>query len=435
MCVQEVTLIMNNDTIYLPRLIESAITESMKSNGCVVIEGPKWCGKSTTAERFAKSVVKLQKPATYDQYKTLANIGDDNLLSGEKPLLFDEWQKIPELWDYIRNYIDESSGKGLFLLTGSAKPIEDKNRHSGIGRIKKITMRTMSLWESNESSGEVSLLDLFGETNHISGKNRYQLKDIAYLICRGGFPSAVTEKNINTALNYAKDYVNTLVSSDITTVDEIKRNTKRARAILKSYARNISTAAKMTTILNDIQANIEIQDIRTVNSYFDAFAKLFVIDETESWTPKLRSKTTIRTTNTKHFVDPSIATAILDATPNDLMNDLNTFGLLFENLVIRDLKIYVQSLEGNVYNYRDKSGLEADAVIHLNDGRWGLIEIKLGGEALINQGARTLQLLKNKIDQEKMSKPSFLAVITAVDSFAYRREDGVYVVPIGCLKP
>ena len=386
--MQEVILIMKKDALYLPRLIENIMTESMKTNGCIVIEGPKWCGKSTTSERFAKSVVKLQKPATYNQYKILADIGDDKLLSGEKPLLFDEWQKIPELWDYIRDYIDEFSGKGLFILTESAKPIEDKNRHSGIGRIKKIIMRTMSMWESNESSGEVSLKQLFNEAGSVSGKNQYQLKDIAYLICRGGFPSAVIEKNKDIALNYAKDYVNTLVSSDITSVDDIKRNPKRARAILKSYARNVSTAATMTTILKDIESNVDTQDIRTVNSYVDAFSKLFVIDETESWTPKLRSKTAIRTTSTKHFVDPSIATAILDANPNDLMSDLNTFGLLFENLVLRDLKIYAQSLEGNVYNYRDKSGLEADAVIHLNDGRWGLIEIKLGGEKLINEGAQ-----------------------------------------------
>lgn len=411
------------------------MTESMKTNGCIVIEGPKWCGKSTTSERFAKSVVKLQKPATYNQYKILADIGDDMLLSGEKPLLFDEWQKIPELWDYIRDYIDEFSGKGLFILTGSAKPIEDKDRHSGIGRIKKMTMRTMSMWESNESSGEVSLKQLFNEAGNVSGKNQYQLKDIAYLICRGGFPSAVIEKNKDIALNYAKDYVNTLVSFDITSVDDIKRNPKRARAILKSYARNVSTAATMTTILKDIESNFDNQDIRTVNSYVDAFSKLFVIDETESWTPKLRSKTAIRTTSTKHFVDPSIATAILDANPNDLMSDLNTLGLLFENLVLRDLKIYAQSLEGNVYNYRDKSGLEADAVIHLNDGRWGLIEIKLGGEKLINEGAHTLKSLKEKIDQVKMSKPEFLAVITASDSFAYKRADGVYVIPIACLKP
>lgn len=423
------------DSSYLHRLIEKPITESMKTNGCIVIEGPKWCGKSTTSERFAKSVIKLQKPATYKQYRILADIGDDNLLSGEKPVLFDEWQKIPELWDYVRNYIDETSGKGLFILTGSAKPIEDKERHSGIGRMKKIIMRTMSLWESNESSGEVSLRNLFDNTKNVSGKNRYQLKDIAHIICRGGFPSAVIEKDKDISLNYAKDYVNTLVSTDITSVDDIKRNPKRAGAILKSYARNISTPAKMTTILKDVESNTDTQDIRTINSYIDAFSKLFVIDETESWTPKLRSKTAIRTTSTKHFVDPSIATAILDANPNDLIQDLNTFGLLFENLVIRDLKIYTQSLDGNVYNYRDKSGLEADAVIHLNDGRWGLIEIKLGGETLINEGALTLTKLKEVIDQDKMNKPAFLAIITATDSFAYKREDGIYVIPIACLKP
>jgi hypothetical protein len=433
--MQEVVMMMNTNNTYLPRLIEKPITESMKTNGCIVIEGPKWCGKSTTSERFAKSVIKLQKPATYKQYRILADIGDDNLLSGEKPILFDEWQKIPELWDYVRNYIDETSGKGLFILTGSAKPIEDKERHSGIGRMKKIIMRTMSLWESNESSGEVSLRNLFDNTKNVSGKNRYQLKDIAHIICRGGFPSAVIEKDKDISLNYAKDYVNTLVSTDITSVDDIKRNPKRARSILKSYARNISTPAKMTTILKDVESNIDTQDIRTINSYIDAFSKLFVIDETESWTPKLRSKTAIRTTSTKHFVDPSIATAILDANPNDLMQDLNTFGLLFENLVIRDLKIYTQSLDGNVYNYRDKSGLEADAVIHLNDGRWGLIEIKLGGETLINEGALTLTKLKEVIDQDKMNKPAFLAIITATDSFAYQREDGIYVIPIACLKP
>lgn len=428
-------MMMNTNNTYLPRLIEKPITESMKTNGCIVIEGPKWCGKSTTSERFAKSVIKLQKPATYKQYRILADIGDDNLLSGEKPILFDEWQKIPELWDYVRNYIDETSGKGLFILTGSAKPIEDKERHSGIGRMKKIIMRTMSLWESNESSGEVSLRNLFDNTKNVSGKNRYQLKDIAHIICRGGFPSAVIEKDKDISLNYAKDYVNTLVSTDITSVDDIKRNPKRARSILKSYARNISTPAKMTTILKDVESNIDTQDIRTINSYIDAFSKLFVIDETESWTPKLRSKTAIRTTSTKHFVDPSIATAILDANPNDLMQDLSTFGLLFENLVIRDLKIYTQSLDGNVYNYRDKSELEADAVIHLNDGRWGLIEIKLGGETLINEGALTLTKLKEVIDQDKMNKPAFLAIITATDSFAYQREDGIYVIPIACLKP
>ncbi len=407
----------------------------MLTNGCVLIEGPKWCGKSTTAERFAKSVVKLQKPATFRQYKLLADIGDSNLLSGAKPLLFDEWQKIPELWDYIRNEIDEVGGKGMFLLTGSAKPIEDKERHSGIGRIKKVVMRTMSLWESEESTGEVSLKDLFFENKTVSGKNPLKLKDIAYLICRGRFPSAATEENKDIALNYAKDYVDALLTIDITEVDEIKRNPNRARAILKSYARNISTSVPLTTILRDIESNFEVEDIRTVDSYVNAFNKLFVLEDTESWTPRLRSKTTIRTTSTRHFTDPSIATAVLKASPGDLMNDLNTFGLIFENLVIRDLKIYAQFLEGNVYNYNDRDGLEADAIIHLNNGDYGLIEVKIGGEALINEGVENLKKLSEKIDHDKMNKPSFLAIITAADMFAYTRSDGVHVIPLACLKP
>ncbi len=426
---------MKDEKVYLNRIIEENIKESMLTNGCVVIEGPKWCGKSTTAERFAKSVVKLQKPATFRQYKMLSDIGDDNLLYGEKPLLFDEWQKIPDLWDYIRNEIDETNGKGLFLLTGSAKPIEDKERHTGIGRIKKIFMRTMSLWESEESTGEVSLMELFNGLGKVSGKNPYQLKEIAYFTCRGGFPSSVTELDKKRSLNYVKDYVDTLLSTDITNVDKIKRNPTRARAILKSYARNISTSAPLTTILKDIESNYEIADIKTIYSYVNAFNKLFVIEDTESWTPKLRSRTTIRKTNTRHFVDPSIATNLLDANPNDLINDLNTFGLIFENLVIRDLKIYSDMLEGTVYNYHDKDGLEADAVIHLNSGKWGLVEVKLGGERLINEAANNLMKLRKKIDQDKMNKPSFLAVITASDEFAYTRKDGVHVIPIACLKP
>jgi len=425
---------MKNDEKYLPRLVESVITESMKTNGCVVIEGAKWCGKSTTAERFAKSVVKLQKPATFRQYKTLADVGDSNLLSGEKPLLFDEWQKLPELWDYIRAEIDETQAHGSFILTGSAKPIEDKERHSGIGRIKKIVMRTMSLWESNESTGEVSLGELFSGAEKISGRQNYKLKDIAYLLCRGGWPQAVIQIDKELALRPAIDYVDGLVETDITEVDDIRRNPTRAMAILKAYARNISTAAPMTTIQKDIEANHSIADIKTIDSYINAFAKLFVVDDTEAWSPRLRSKTTIRTTNTRHFSDPSIAAAALNATPDDLMNDLNTLGLLFENLAIRDLKAYSENLGGKVFNYRDKTGLEADAIVHLRDGRWGAIEIKLGGEALINEGAKSLLALANKIDTDMMKSPSFLMVLTAVDEFAYRRPDGVLVVPIACLK-
>jgi len=421
--------------IYLPRLIEHEISKSMLTNGCVVIEGPKWSGKSTTAARFSGSIISLQKPAVYEQYKILADIGDDNLLNTKKPVLFDEWQKIPELWDYIRAYIDEHSSKGDFILTGSAKPLKDVNRHSGIGRIKKITMRTMSLWESNESSGQVSLQRLFDGETKISGNNRYTLKDISFLLCRGGFPNAVLEKHKENALYYAKDYVKTLVSSDVVDVDGVRRSEKRAKAILKSYARNISTTANNETILRDVEPHVDIKDRKTIPTYLEAYSKLFVIDETESWTPSLRSKTSIRVSNTRHFVDPCIATAVLDANPDDLLSDLKTFGLLFENLVLRDLKIYTQALDGNVYKYRDKSGLEADAVIHLDDGRWALIEVKLGGENLINEGAQNLLKLHDKIDTDKMKTPSFLAVITASDKFAYQRPDGVCVIPITCLKP
>ena len=421
--------------LYIPRLIEKEIKTSMLTNGCVVIEGPKWCGKSTTAGIFAKSIVKLQKPSTFRQYKALADIGDKSLFDGEKPLLFDEWQKIPDLWDYIRNEIDETSGKGIFLLTGSAKPNEDKGRHSGIGRIKKVQMRTMSLWESRESSGEVSLEQLFNSNERITGVNKHDLSDIAYILCRGGFPESITEENKELSLNFARDYVKTLLKTDITDVDEVKRDPNRARTILRSYARNISTPAAMTTILKDVNVSYETEDVRTIHSYVSAFEKLFVIENTESWTPKLRSKTTIRTTSVRHFTDPAFAAAVLDANPADLINNLKTFGLFFENLVIRDLKIYAETLNGNVYHYRDRNDLEADAVIHLNNGKWGLIEIKLGGESLISEGVANLIKLRDKIDDKVMNQPSFLAVITAVDKFAYRRNDGIYVIPIGCLKP
>lgn len=425
---------MSNE-MHMPRLIEKEIETSMLTNGCVVIEGPKWCGKSTTAGIFAKSIVKLQKPNTFRQYKALADIGDKSLFNGEKPLLFDEWQKIPDLWDYIRNEIDETKGKGIFLLTGSAKPQEDKGRHSGVGLIKKVQMRTMSLWESRESSGEVSLEKLFNSNQKITGVNKHDLSDIAYILCRGGFPESITEKNKELSLNFVRDYIDTLLKTDITNVDDVNRDPNRARLILRSYARNISTSAAMTTILKDVEVGDETSDVRTIHSYINAFEKLFVIEDTASWTPRLRSKTTIRTTSVRHFTDPAFAAAVLDANPVDLINDLNTFGLFFENLVIRDLKIYTEMLNGNVYHYRDRNNLETDAIIHLNNGKWGLVEIKLGGESLINEGAANLIKLSNKIDHDVMNKPSFLAVITAVDQFAYRRADGVYVIPIGCLKP
>ena len=437
---------MEKKETYLPRLIESTIAESLKAMGCVIIEGPKWCGKSTTAERFAKTVIKLQNPSIFKQYKVFADVGDERLLAGERPILFDEWQKVSDLWDYIRAEIDKHSYRGAFILTGSAKPRADKNRHSGIGRIKRVVMRTMSLWESAESTGEVSLGELFtgqtrksimgkfednGKAITVSGKNKYNLKDIATLLCRGGWPEAIMEPQ---KTNYAKSYVDTLVTTDITDVDDIKRNPARARSILRAYARHVSTSAAMSVIQKDVEANDVILDPRTLDSYINAFEKLFVIEDTEAWTPRLRSKTAIRTTNVRHFSDPSIVATLLGASADDLMNDLNTYGLLFENFCLRDLKAYAQMIDGGVFNYHDKDGLEVDAIVHLHNSQWGAIEIKLGGETLINEGAQTLKNFAKKIDAERMQEPAFLMVLTAADKFAYRRPDGVLVVPIGCLR-
>ena len=418
---------------YLERLIDPIISGAMRSAGCVVVEGPKWCGKSTTSKRFAKTVVELQRPNIFKQYKLFSDMGDDALLKGEKPLMFDEWQKIPDIWDYVRANIDETGQHGQFLLTGSAKPVEDENRHSGTGRIKKLVMRTMSLWESKDSTGEVSLKDLFGSNQNISGKQSQSLSRIAYLLCRGGWPEAAVSEDENIAQKAAMDYVASLVETDIVNIDGIRRNPARARAILRAYARNISTPARLATIQGDIEANDAVLDPRTLDSYINVFRKLFVIEDVESWSPRLRSKTVLRTTNTRQFSDPSIAAAVLNARPEDLMNDLNTFGLLFEAMCIRDLRIYAESLEGKVYQYRDSDGLEADAIIHLNNGKWGAVEIKLGGDDHIELGAKHLNEFQRKIDTGKMNRPSFLIVMTA-SQYAYRRPDGVYVVPIGCLK-
>ncbi|MDR3292480.1 MAG: DUF4143 domain-containing protein [Clostridiales bacterium] len=417
---------------YLPRLIEAKIQDKLESAGGIVIEGPKWCGKSTTAKRFAKTVVDLQKPSTFKKYKVFSDMGDEHLLQGEKPLMFDEWQKIPDIWDYIRADIDEQRGKGLYILTGSAKPLENADRHSGTGRIIHVKMLTMSLWESKESTGEVSLGELFKGKKSISGANDYTLGKIAYLVCRGGWPDSVG-KTAEKALSAARDYIVSLVETDITSVDGIKRNPARARAILRAYARNISTPARLATIQGDIEANDAVLDSRTLDSYLSAFEKLFVISDLDVWSPKLRSKTALRTTNVRQFTDPSIAVAVLEASPDDLINDLNTFGLLFESLCIRDLRVYAESLGGQIFQYRDADGLEADAIVHLYNGSWGAIEIKLGGDENIELGATHLLALKRKVDTEKMREPSFLMILTA-GQYAYRRPDGVSVVPIACLR-
>jgi predicted AAA+ superfamily ATPase len=417
---------------YLERLVDANIELALKSKGCVVIEGPKWCGKSTTSKRFAKTVVELQKPSTFKAYKLYADTGDKELLAGEQPLMFDEWQKIPDLWDYIRAEVDQLGFRGSFILTGSAKPIEDKGRHSGIGRMKRVVMRPMSLWESQESNGKVSLEELFNG-DKANGQDTKSLKDIAKILCRGGWPQAVIEEDENIKLKAAKDYVETLVETDITDIDGIKRNPTRAKAILMAYARNVSASAKLQTLQKDMDANQVNIDARTIESYINAFKKLFVLEDVEAWSPRLRSKATLRTADTRQFVDPSIAATLLDANAEDLMNNLNTFGLLFESLCIRDLRIYAEKLGGKVFNYRDSNGLEADVIVHLNNGKWGAIEVKLGGEEAIESGAKNLLKLKESIDTDKMKAPSFLMILVAT-GYACTRKDGVLVVPIGCLK-
>jgi predicted AAA+ superfamily ATPase len=416
---------------YLPRLIEDQFEKQLRASGCVVIEGPKWCGKSTTAKRFSKTVVELQRTKIFNLYRTYLTTEEKNALKGERPILFDEWQKLPELWDLIRWDLDTNGGRGQYILTGSAKPKDDAERHSGTGRIVRITMRPMSLFESRESTGEVSLRDLFGGIPSISGNSVVTFNRIAHLVCRGGWPEAVGDDD-ETALLIAENYYRSLTDTDITDVDGIRRNPDRARKILRSYARQISSFASNTTIQNDVSAVDGTLDDKTLSSYSNAFRKLFVIEDLPAWSPKLRSKAVIRTADKRQFVDPSIAAAALGASPSDLINDLNTFGILFESLCIRDMRIYAESIGGYVNQYHDGSGLEADAIIHLKNGEWGAVEIKLGGDMIDKAAENLLKFVKN-VDTDHMKKPRFLMVLTGLN-YAYRRPDGVYVVPIGCLR-
>ena len=416
---------------YLPRLIETVIEDQMRAAGCIVIEGPKWCGKSTTAERFSKTVVKLRNPNVFKKYEILASLDGEKLLEGERPVLFDEWQKIPSVWDFIRDDLDTNGGRGQYLLTGSAKPKNDSKRHTGTGRFAKIRMRPMSLWESGHSSGQISLKGLFDQKNSMVGDSDLNFETIADLICRGGWPESVGEED-RVALLLARNYYKLLTDADITDVDEIKRNPERAKRIMRAYARNISSLATEKTIIDDVTSNDISMDTKTFGSYTDAFRKLFAIEDVPAWSPKLRSKTTMRTSDKRQFVDPSIAAAALGANPKDITDDVETMGLLFESLCTRDLRVYADKLGGNVYYYRDKNGLEADAIVHLDNGCWGAIEIKLGGNE-IDGAAENLIKLKNKIDTDGMREPRFLMILTGLN-YAYRRPDGVLVVPIGCLR-
>ena len=418
---------------YKKRIADIILAKKLEGMGAVLIEGPKWCGKTTTAEQQAKSIVYMDDTSEGTDLVQLANINPQGILSGDTPRLIDEWQIAPRLWDAIRFQVDHRNADGQFILTGSAVPIDDdKMKHSGTGRISWLTMRPMSLWESGDSNGEVSLRDLFGNPKNIFAQNTLTLEDIVYLVCRGGWPRAAVQQK-EVALGRAFDYYDAVVKKDISRVDGTKRDVERARRIMRSYARHQGSQTPVSSIAADVRANEDVDD-KTVYSYIVALKKLFVIEDMAAWNPNLRSKTAIRTSDNRYFVDPSIATAALGLGPNDLMNDLNTLGLFFETLCVRDLRVFADALDGEVYHYRDKNGLECDAVVHLRNGSYGLIEIKLGGEDNIEVAAAALKKLESKIDTEKMKYPSFLMVLTAVGRYAYQRKDGVYVVPIGCLK-
>ncbi|MCH4155177.1 MAG: DUF4143 domain-containing protein [Muribaculaceae bacterium] len=420
---------------YRNRIADALLVRKLAGKGAVLIEGPKWCGKTTTAEQHARSVIYMADNKRRNTYLELADIDPDALLDGDTPHLIDEWQIAPTLWDAVRFAVDHRKGLGHFILTGSAVPADTKDIvHTGTGRFSWLMMRPMTLWESGDSNGKVSLGNMFSRPERITATNKLNLRQVAFLTCRGGWPQAVNLDGI-IALDQARDYYDAVVKQDINRVDGVNRDSTRVKQLMRSYARNQGAQASLSLIRQDMLTNdTEELSIETVNSYIKALKKIFVIEDMPAWNPNLRSKTAIRTSDTRYFVDPSIAAASLGVGPEDLLNDLNSFGLLFEALCVRDLRVFAQALDGEVYHYRDKSGLECDAVVHLRNGSYGLIEIKLGGDRRIEEGVLTLKDLASKIDTERMKEPSFLMILTAVGDYAYRRKDGVYIVPIGCLK-
>ena len=420
---------------YKARIADIILQRKLAGKGAVLIEGPKWCGKTTTAEQAANSNLYMSDPENEKQNLMIVDINPKLLLQGETPRLIDEWQIAPKIWDAIRYEVDHRSNEGQFILTGSAVPANmDEVKHTGTGRFAWLLMRPMSLFESGESNGMVRLQDLFAKKKDLIGINNLDLNRISFLVCRGGWPRATFLPD-EIALDQAYDYYDAVVKSDISRVDGVTRDPERVKRLMRSYARNQGTQISNEALKTDMAVNdVSTLDTNTVLSYINALKKIFVIEEMPAWNPNLRSKTAIRSTATRYFVDPSIAVAALGIGPNDLLNDLNTFGFLFETMCVRDLRIFADVMNGCVYHYRDKTGLECDAVIHLRNGDYGLIEIKLGGEIAIEQGAATLKKLRDRIDTEKMKEPSFLMVLTATGKYAFQRPDGVYIVPLGCLR-
>ena len=416
--------------VYKQRVVDKILIRKLAGKGAILIEGAKWCGKTTTAEQIAQSVLYMSETGKIEQNKQLAIINPKLLLQGEKPRLIDEWQLAPTLWDSIRFEADHAEDLGLYILTGSSVPANMNDViHTGTGRFGWLKMRPMSLWESGESSGDVSLKSLFEESD-IAGIAKVDFEGVAFAACRGGWPLAVgMDKDI--ALDQAFDYLDAVEQRDIQMADGVMRNPSRVHRLLRSYARHQGAQANYATIGADLKANEgDNIDNDTIASYINALKRIFVVEDVAAWNPNLRSKTAIRTSDTRYFTDPSIATAALGMGPSDLVYDLETFGLVFETLCMRDLRVYAEALQGNVYHYRDKNGLECDAVVHLRNGSYGLIEIKLGGDKLIAEGVKTLTALSDKIDTTRMKKPSFLMVLTANGPYAYRRDDGVYIAQV-----
>ena len=418
---------------YYPRIADKILEEALESAGAVLIEGPKWSGKTWTAAKKSKSILYMQDPDTRESNIQAASVKPSLLLKGEKPRLIDEWQVAPVLWDSVRHEVDMRGEEGQFILTGSATPIIDKQiSHTGTGRFSRIKMRPMSLFESNESTGEISLKELFEKYNNIGLTSNIEIEGIAKAIVRGGWPASVTSKP-ESASKRAQDYVNSIVQFDVSRVDGIEKNPNKMFALLRSLSRNISTEANYSVLIKDMEGGENESITRpTIQSYLNVLQRLFVVEDLEAWNPSIRSATPLRVSPKRQFVDPSIATATLGITHEHLLLDFNTFGYLFESLCIRDLRIYAEALGGKVSHYRDKSGLECDVVVVLRDGRWGAVEIKLGSNEF-DKAAKNLRKLSEVIDHKKMNKPSFLMILTGT-KFGYKRDDGVLIVPIGCLK-
>ena len=419
---------------YRPRIVDSALKRKLRGKGAVLIEGPKWCGKTTTAEQVSKSTLSVDDPSTVNTNKILSEIDPERLLTGDHPRLLDEWQVAPKLWDAVRHHVDRHKGQGQFILTGSSVPADiSEIIHSGTGRFGWLVMRPMTLYESGDSTGDVSLASLF-ESQPISGCSDLDLDRLTFLICRGGWPESVNMDD-DVALDQAFDYIDAVIRNDMSRVDNIRRDPQKVRMLLRSYARNQGTQISQASISADISSNdTEGVSEETVSEYLQALRKLYVIEDMKAWNPNLRSKTAIRTSDTRYFVDPSLAAASLRIGPQDLINNLNTTGFFFEALAVRDLRVYAESLDGDVYHYKDNLDNECDVVIHLRDGRYALLEVKLGGEKLIDEGVKTLKDVLRRIDTDKMGKPAFMAIITGTERYAYRRDDGIIILPLGALK-